>query len=221
MGTFYRSHGVPLRDLEARGAYDARTADLVSALRPDLVLLSSYLYILTRPFLSAFEHRILNVHHGDLTVPDRDGRPRYRGLHAVRDAVCAGAAETRATVHLVTERLDEGPPILRSWPFPVSPLVGDAIRWGRRDVLRAYAFAHQEWMLGAAWGPLLASGIELVATGQIRVGDQGVWIGNGTEPWQLDRSGALIEPLAGPARQPARVAAWTASDVPAVPAGAP
>jgi hypothetical protein len=76
----------------------------------------------------------------------------------------AGEPETRATVHLVTSELDQGPPILRSGPFVVSPLAHDALRWRATDVLNAYVFAHQEWLIRSAFGPLLAAALESIAT---------------------------------------------------------
>ena len=135
--------------------------------RPTLVVLASYLYLLTQPVLAAFPRQIINVHHSDLTRRDETGRARYTGLRAVRDAIVAGEWATRATVHLVTPELDQGPALLRSWAFPVSPLAVDAITRGATDVLKAYVFAHQEWMIRSAWGPLLAEALELIATGRV------------------------------------------------------
>jgi methionyl-tRNA formyltransferase len=94
-------------------------------------------------------------------------RRRYVGLRAVRDAIFAGETETRATAHLVTERLDEGPILCLSEPFPVSPLVRDALSWGAADILKAYAYAHQEWMIRSAWGPILSVAIASVAVREL------------------------------------------------------
>lgn len=114
--------------------------------------------IVAEPLLTAFPGRIVNVHHADLTKC----RP-YVGLHAVRDAILAGETETRATAHIVTRRLDQGPILCLSEPFPVSPLVRDALVWGATDILKAYAYAHQEWMIRSAWGPLLSEAIACLA----------------------------------------------------------
>jgi folate-dependent phosphoribosylglycinamide formyltransferase PurN len=158
---FAAARGVKRSDLTARIDYDWETLALLEPHQPDLLALSSYLWILTTPLLSAFPGRIVNVHHADLTR-----RRRYVGLRAVRDALFAGETETRATAHLVTERLDEGPILCLSEPFPVSPLVRDALSWGATDVLKAYAYAHQEWMIRSAWGPLLSEAIARVAVGE-------------------------------------------------------
>ncbi|MET0621095.1 MAG: formyltransferase family protein [Thermoanaerobaculia bacterium] len=157
---FYGGH--PLSDFRLRRDYDRASVGYLRAWRPDVVLLSSYLYLLTDPVLEAFPERIANVHGSDLTLKAAGGHPLYAGLRAVRDAIRAGELETRATAHIVTERLDEGPILLRSRSFPVAPLVAELRRRGLARAVDAYAFAHQEWMLEAAWGPLLTGAIALM-----------------------------------------------------------
>ena len=188
------AHDAPLRDRTVRARYDAVTAALLAGLEPDLVLLAGYLYVLTAPMLTAHPGRIVNVHGSDLAPAGGPGAPRYVGLRAVRDAILAGERETRATAHLVTEGLDEGPPLLRSWPFPVSELAADGLRWGATDMLKAYAFAHQEWMLRAAWGPLLARTAELFAAGRVGVAGPAATIDGESAPWDLVEPGTLLAP---------------------------
>ena len=156
---FYATAGLPLRDLGLRRAFDHRTALLLAERRPDLVITCGYLHILTAPLLEAYRGRIFNVHDSDL--------PSYPGLHATRDAVIAGERSTRSVVHVVTPNVDTGPVLVRSWPFPTHPLVGDARRWGAVDILRAYAYAQREWMMRAAWGPLMDEAIRCVADGAV------------------------------------------------------
>ena len=74
-----------------------RTVELLRSHEPDLVILAGYLWLLTQPMLSAFENRIVNVHHADLRLRTASGAVRYPGLRAVRDAILAGEAETRCT----------------------------------------------------------------------------------------------------------------------------
>jgi folate-dependent phosphoribosylglycinamide formyltransferase PurN len=165
--TFYASAGRPIEDLEARREYDARTARKLAPYRPDIVLLSGYLYVLTQPMLNAFPHRIVNIHHADLMLRRPDGGPRYPGLRAVHDAMLAGEPETRATAHLVTRELDGGPVLLRSWPFPVPEAARWAVTRQASDVLRALAFAQTEWMLRSVWGPMMTRSLEMMAHGAI------------------------------------------------------
>lgn len=145
-----------LGDLRYRPDYDRRTVELLAPFGPDLIVCASYLHILTEPFLAAYPGRVISVHDSDLTLLGADGRPKYRGLHSTRDAIRAGERETRSTVHRVTAEVDLGPPLVRSWAFPVSPFVIDE---------KPYANAHRRWMMDTAWGPLLARAIERFARG--------------------------------------------------------
>lgn len=169
MRRFYFDRHVAVGDLTLRPAYDAQTRDVLAPYSPDVVLLSGYLLLLTAPMLDAFEGRIFNAHHADLLARTSAGGPRYPGLRAVRDAILAGERETRATVHVVTPRLDDGPIIARSDPFPVPEIARWAIASGARDVLRSAIWAHQEWMLRSAFGPLFEHTLDLVADGRLSV----------------------------------------------------
>lgn len=166
---FYRGRGQRWSDLTLRPAYDRATGDLLRPYRPDVIVLCGYLHVVTAPLLDAFPGRIVNIHDADLTLRAADGRPKYRGLRSTSDAVFAGEPETRCSVHLVTADVDVGPLLLRSGPFPVHPLVADARRWGAVDILKAYAYAQREWMMRAAWGPLLERAIELFAGDALRL----------------------------------------------------
>jgi phosphoribosylglycinamide formyltransferase 1 len=158
---FYALSGAPSRDLERRRHFDRQTAGLLTETHTDLVVACGYLHILTEPLLEAFPDRVINVHDSDL--------PHYPGLHAVRDAVFAGESTTRSTVHLVTDTVDGGAPLVRSWAFPTHAMVSDARRWDATDLLKAYAYAQREWMMRAAWGPLLAEAIGCFAAGAVSV----------------------------------------------------
>lgn len=156
---FCAERGARTGDLAVRREFDAATAALLAPYRPDLVIGAGYLHILTTPMLSAYPGTILNIHDADLTRTGTDGLPRFRGLHATRDAILAGERETRSTVHRVTDRVDVGPIVCRSAPYAVAVMVEDALRLGAMDLLRAYAYAHREWMMRTSWGPLLSEAI--------------------------------------------------------------
>ena len=162
---FYAHHApnARLNDRTTREAYDAATVRLLQRYEPDLVLLAGYLLVLTAPMLSAYNGRIINVHHSDLALRDATGAPRYPGLRAVRDAIVAGERETRCSAHLVTTHLDDGPVLWRSGPFPVPDIARWAVAAGEHDVLRRVIWAHQEWMLRTAFGPLMEQSLERMA----------------------------------------------------------
>jgi len=157
---FRQARHAAFGDMAARAEYDAETAAILRRRNVDVVLLAGYLLILTSPMLDAFAGRIINVHHSDLFQRTPEGHVRYPGLRAVRDAIRAGETETRATAHIVTEHLDEGPVLVQSPAYPVPPVAAWARERQDWDVLKAVEWAHQEWMLRDAWGPLLIDSLE-------------------------------------------------------------
>jgi len=162
---FYRRRRAPLSDMAVRREYDAEVALRIRLWAPDLLLFSSYLYVATPELLDAAPEGAINIHGSDLTLLGADGRPSYPGLRAVADAILSGERATRATAHWMTEDVDAGPMILRSKPYPVAPFVRDLLAAGNLHAVRAYAHAHQEWMLADAWGPLATQSIRQAFTG--------------------------------------------------------
>ena len=78
IGLFCAEHGVPWTDRGMRSSYDRVTAQLLCPYRADLVMLDTYLYLLSDAMLSSFPRRIVNLHHSDLcasTRPDARGFP--------------------------------------------------------------------------------------------------------------------------------------------------
>lgn len=192
---FYARRGAAsCRDLEARAVFDRETIDLLKPYSPDIVLLCGYLYLVTRPLLAAYPGRLVSLHFSDLALRLPDGRPRFPGLRAVRDALAAGQPETFATVHQVNEEPDGGAPIVRSWAFPASPLVRDARAWTALDMFKAYAFAHQEWMMRAVSGPVLSAALELVATRTVCLDTLAALDPATVVPWTVDEVGHLTAP---------------------------
>ena len=70
------------------------------------------MHLLTKPFLSRFPGRVVNVHPSLL--------PAFPGAHPIEDALAAGVETTGVTVHLVDEGVDTGL-ILVQEPVPVEP----------------------------------------------------------------------------------------------------
>ncbi len=141
----------PPAERSGRASFDRETAALLHAAGADVVLLVGYLYVVTEPLLRAFPDRILNAH---------DGTAQYPGLHATRDAIIAGEIETVSIVHIVTPDLDRGPVLARSAPFPVALFAYGAVVAGEMDIVRAYAYAHREWMMRSAWSDLVVRALE-------------------------------------------------------------
>lgn len=73
----------------------------ILACRPDLIVLAGFMRVLKMPFLSRFEHRIINLHPSLL--------PSFPGLDAIGQAFRRGVKITGCTVHEVTLDVDGGP----------------------------------------------------------------------------------------------------------------
>ena len=133
------------RAQEARDDYDTRLLDVVSALRPDLVLLLGWMHLLDERFVRSFPS-LLNLHpaflplepqRDDVGLPDGSRIPAFRGAHAVRDALAAGSAWIGATVHAVTPATDRGPVLVRK------PLHVETGEDEGRLMQRLHAIEHQ------------------------------------------------------------------------------
>lgn len=138
--------GIPLhriawaRGSESRAAFDARVIAAVAATEPELVLLLGWMHLLPPTFIERFPE-ILNVHPAflphdpradDVVLPDGSAMPAFRGAHALRDALAAGAAWTGASVHRVTNEVDRGAVLVRT-PLRLADIApgvtaGDALR---------------------------------------------------------------------------------------------
>jgi phosphoribosylglycinamide formyltransferase-1 len=99
-------HGVPTFVVEP-GRFDTREAWAEALLAnikhfdPDLVVLAGFMKILPPNFVAALSPNLINTHPSLL--------PDFKGAHAVRDALAAGATRTGVTIHVVDEGVDTGP----------------------------------------------------------------------------------------------------------------
>jgi len=72
---------------------------------PDLIVLARYMRILPTRIVTAFRHRIINIHPSLL--------PYFPGAAPYKQAYESGVRVHGCTAHFVTEQLDEGPVILQ------------------------------------------------------------------------------------------------------------
>ncbi len=139
---FARSQGIPAfaiehREHPSRESFDAALIAKIDELGADLVVLAGFMRILTPGFIRHFEGRLINIHPALL--------PAFPGLHTHERALEAGVQEHGATVHFVTEGVDEGPIICQA-SIPV--LAGDDV-----DALAARVLAaeHQIYPRAVKW----------------------------------------------------------------------
>lgn len=78
----------------------------------DLVVLAGFMRVLKSPTLTAFPHRILNIHPSLL--------PKFPGLEAWKQALAAGEVVTGCTVHYVDAGVDSGE-IIAQRAVPILP----------------------------------------------------------------------------------------------------
>jgi phosphoribosylglycinamide formyltransferase-1 len=90
----------------------------------ELVVDAGYDRVHTKPFLDAFEDRIINLHPS--LLPEFAG-----GMDAIERAIAGGAKVTGATVHIVTSDVDAGP-ILVQEAVPI--VEGDTVETLRQRV---------------------------------------------------------------------------------------
>lgn len=147
-----------------RRDYFTKVVELLKPFNVDLILLSGFMLEITTPLLGYLP--ILNVHPADLRIKEtikrpRHGRynplvgvevPKYTGDNAVALAIKHGETETRSTIHLVEERVDEGRIICVSEPLVVDP--------------RISVKEHQEKMKTMCDGPAYIEALRQIYTGE-------------------------------------------------------
>lgn len=85
--------------------------------RIDLVVLAGYLQLVPVAVVERYRGRMINIHPA--LLPGFGGKGMY-GLRVHRAVIESGVRVSGATVHLVSDRYDEGT-ILAQWPVPVLP----------------------------------------------------------------------------------------------------
>ena len=99
---------------------------LFNAYEVDMIVMAGWMRIISKKFCDEFAGRIINLHPSLL--------PKYKGLHAVEQALKAGEEETGCTVHFVNEYLDSGA-IIKQQVVPILP--GDTVESLTRAIQQA------------------------------------------------------------------------------------
>ena len=101
-------YGIP--HIRIKHTNEQQMIDMFRAWNVDLIVLAGYMRVLKRP--SDFHCPIINVHPSLL--------PKYKGLHAVEQALDSGDTVTGCSVHYVNEELDGGE-IIEQREVPILP----------------------------------------------------------------------------------------------------
>jgi phosphoribosylglycinamide formyltransferase-1 len=99
------AHTLDYKSFASKAEYEARLAETLTTLDPELVVLAGYMRILPDSIVNAFAGRMLNVHPALL--------PAYPGLNTYARVLEAGETWHGTTVHFVIPELDAGPGILQ------------------------------------------------------------------------------------------------------------
>ncbi len=99
------AHVVDNRDFGSREAHEKKIVEVLSAARPDFIVLAGYMRLLSATFIAMYRNRIVNIHPSLL--------PAFPGIDAQAQAIAHGAKISGCTVHFVDELLDSGPIIVQ------------------------------------------------------------------------------------------------------------
>tara|TARA_E500000331_G_scaffold228423_1_gene218609 strand:+ start:2468 stop:2983 length:516 start_codon:yes stop_codon:yes gene_type:complete len=99
---------------------------LFHAYNVEMIVMAGWMKVVSKKFCDEFAGRIINLHPSLL--------PKYKGLHAIEQALKAGETETGATVHFVNEHLDSGA-IIKQQEVPILP--GDTVESVQRAIQQA------------------------------------------------------------------------------------
>ena len=81
--------------------FEAEILTKINTYQPEYLVLAKFMRILSPNFVSAYENRIINIHHSFL--------PAFIGANPYKQAFERGVKLIGATAHLVNNNLDEGP----------------------------------------------------------------------------------------------------------------
>ncbi len=116
---FAATRGIRTAHVSTRTHADPGAAllELLAEVRASVVVLAGYMKLLDPRVVAAYRGRVVNIHPGPLP---RFGGPGMHGEHVHAAVLEAGVATSGPTVHLVTEKYDEGD-VLAHTPVPVLP----------------------------------------------------------------------------------------------------
>lgn len=153
-----RSAGIPAvsvspKDYENRDIFNEEFLKKVDEFRPDLIVLAGFLVAIPQAMVQKYSSRIINIHPS--LIPSFCG-VGYYGLKVHEKALERGVKVTGATVHFVTEGMDEGPIIAQK---AVEVQEDDTA-----EILQRRVMEQAEWLL-------LPQAIDDIANGRIKVID--------------------------------------------------
>lgn len=157
-----RNAGLPAvsvspKDYENRDAFNEAFLKKIDEFQPDLIVLAGFLVAIPRAMVHKYSNRIINIHPS--LIPSFCG-VGYYGLKVHEKVLERGVKVTGATVHFVTEGMDEGPIIAQK---AVEILEDDT-----PEVLQRRVMEQAEWILLPRAIDDIANGRIVIADGRVR-----------------------------------------------------
>lgn len=141
------------KDFADREEFHKALLEKVDEFAPDLIVLAGFLVAIPKEMSAKYSGRIINIHPS--LIPSFCG-VGYYGLKVHEKALERGVKVTGATVHFVTEGMDEGPIIAQKAVYVEE---GDT-----PEILQRRVMEQAEWIL-------LPKVIDDIANGRISVAD--------------------------------------------------
>jgi len=157
-----RTAGIPAvsvspKDYADRAAFNDALLETVDSFAPDLVVLAGFLVAIPEAMVHKYSNRIINIHPS--LIPSFCG-VGYYGLKVHEQALRRGVKVTGATVHFVTEGMDEGPIIAQK---AVLVEEGDTPKMLQKRVME-----QAEWLLLPQAVDDIANARIIVEDGQVK-----------------------------------------------------
>lgn len=166
----------PHKSMEIRERFDRKTLDLIAPLEATVAAYGGYMLIASPLLVKSILG--VNVHPADLFITNEEGQRKYRGDHAVRDAILAGEKYLRSSTHIIEEEVDGGRILMVSDPINIQlPRTFD-----KEDeiLVSQVADAHQELLkINGDW-VIFPQTLLYMAEGRFARGQNGILCFDGT-----------------------------------------
>ena len=118
------AESVPVEVFNRHDFYQSNNViDKVAALKPDIIVLAGFLWLVPTAFIQAFDGKIINLHPS--LLPKFGGKGMY-GHHVHEAVLAANEKVTGITIHLVNEEFDKGEIIYQDqFEIPENATVSD------------------------------------------------------------------------------------------------
>ena len=166
---FYAKRGKKRNDLSIRPEFDQETVKALSSFEVKVGVYGGYMSIATPPLISAFLG--VNVHPADLSI-EEEGKRKFIGDHAVRDAILAGEKTICASTHIIEEEVDQGPILMISPPIPV--IIKDEWTLSKPEDLKKVESFNQERLKEKGDWLIFPKTIEFIARGRFGRDENGL-----------------------------------------------